>query len=378
MDSAFDIYWNDLPKAQGRIRPEEGPDIAALKRMMVNHGKHFAAHYKLLSARIEAEPQNAAARGLVAAALQVNLIGTTPYASRYHRVRLLNDVALRGSVQIAEPPGCPCDLFTDTPCLESYSGACQGRPEDLEKVTEAVVQLLVERLEQIEAVNPESKWLSMARAFERIGSYPARGAWDSTGKTLFSKCLDPPSEAVSVTLSKERILCDESPVMSLENGRVPEFDLSSGGYLIDPLFQKMQEAGDHYRRVRRFRGGEEQKKDDKRRETLFRSYLGMGIAHWKEKAYDTATDWFEKAVAEKAKAPEVYEAVGLMWIERGYGKEANTQLEHAEKLYRSDNRGRSDRLEEFYERVITAYGTKSKSFAKKWSDRRNAQLASQQ
>lgn len=71
-------------------------------------------------------------------------------------------------------------------------------------------------------------------------------------KLPFSQSIIDPAESTAVTITLNNLLVDDSPVIAIENGVVPESDRSSGGYLIDPLFQKLQEAVDHQKRVAKF------------------------------------------------------------------------------------------------------------------------------
>jgi biopolymer transport protein ExbD len=59
-------------------------------------------------------------------------------------------------------------------------------------------------------------------------------------------------ESTAVTVTLKDVMVDDVPVMSFEGGKIPEQDRSSGGYLIDPLFQKLQEAVDHQKKIAQF------------------------------------------------------------------------------------------------------------------------------
>jgi biopolymer transport protein ExbD len=59
-------------------------------------------------------------------------------------------------------------------------------------------------------------------------------------------------ESTAVTVTLKDIMVDDAPVMQFEAGKVPEQDRSSGGFLIDPLFQKLQEAVDHQKKIAQF------------------------------------------------------------------------------------------------------------------------------
>lgn len=57
------------------------------------------------------------------------------------------------------------------------------------------------------------------------------------------------SESTVVTVTLNHVLVDDEKVISLEAGKVATADLSSGSFLIDALFQKLNDAVDHQKRV---------------------------------------------------------------------------------------------------------------------------------
>ena len=59
-------------------------------------------------------------------------------------------------------------------------------------------------------------------------------------------------ESTAVTVTLKDIMIDDVPVMSFESGMVPENDRSGGGFLIDPLFQKLQESVDQQKKIAQF------------------------------------------------------------------------------------------------------------------------------
>ena len=61
-----------------------------------------------------------------------------------------------------------------------------------------------------------------------------------------------PAESTTLTITLNNLMVNDMPVLSIENGVVAESDRSSGGFLIDPLFQKLQEEVDHQKRVAKF------------------------------------------------------------------------------------------------------------------------------
>lgn len=73
----------------------------------------------------------------------------------------------------------------------------------------------------------------------------------------FSKAKSFPQESTAVTITGKYILVDDKPVVTLENTKVSESDLSGGGLLIDPLYQKLLDAVDHEKKVARFQKNRE-------------------------------------------------------------------------------------------------------------------------
>lgn len=64
----------------------------------------------------------------------------------------------------------------------------------------------------------------------------------------FSWSTQEVQESTAITVTMKDILVDDNPVMALEGGHVPATDKSTG-LKIDPLFQRLQEAVDHEKRI---------------------------------------------------------------------------------------------------------------------------------
>ena len=97
--------------------------------------------------------------------------------------------------------------------------------------------------------------------------------------------------------------------------------------------------------------------------------LGQAISFWNQRKYDDARSWFEKAVNAKTKFAEVYENIGLMFLEQGAPRDANTQLEEADRQYRAQGKGKRE-LSSFYNKVITAFEARRQStIARAWKKR---------
>lgn len=82
--------------------------------------------------------------------------------------------------------------------------------------------------------------------------------------------------------------------------------------------------------------------------------VGRGIVARDQKQMDQAREWFEKAVTADSKLPQVYQAVGMMWIMMGALKEANLQLEMADQLYKAQGTDAVQRRR-FYAQAVKYY-----------------------
>ncbi len=72
-------------------------------------------------------------------------------------------------------------------------------------------------------------------------------------KLPFSQSMIDPADSTAVTVTLSNILVDDTKVIDMENGMVSESDRSSGGFLIDPLFQQLQEEVDKQKRIAKVR-----------------------------------------------------------------------------------------------------------------------------
>lgn len=72
-------------------------------------------------------------------------------------------------------------------------------------------------------------------------------------KPPFSSSELKAQESTIITVTLNHILVDDQKVISLDQGKVDSADLSSGNFMIDPLFQKLNDAVDHQKRVYQYR-----------------------------------------------------------------------------------------------------------------------------
>lgn len=71
-------------------------------------------------------------------------------------------------------------------------------------------------------------------------------------KLPFSTATLNPAESTAITVTLKDILVVDEPVARLENGEVSEADLSSGEFLIDPLYEALQQEVDNQKKVEKF------------------------------------------------------------------------------------------------------------------------------
>ena len=76
-------------------------------------------------------------------------------------------------------------------------------------------------------------------------------------KPPFSSAELKAEQSTTVTLTLNHLMVDDKSVVKVEQGVVGEGDTSSNGYLIDPLFQALQEQVDHQKRIASFNSSAE-------------------------------------------------------------------------------------------------------------------------
>ena len=76
-------------------------------------------------------------------------------------------------------------------------------------------------------------------------------------KPPFSSAIIKAEQSTTVTLTLNHLMVDDKSVVKVEQGVVGEGDTSGGGYLIDPLFQALQEQVDHQKRIATFNSAAE-------------------------------------------------------------------------------------------------------------------------
>ncbi len=107
--------------------------------------------------------------------------------------------------------------------------------------------------------------------------------------------------------------------------------------------------------------------------------LGRGMVFYEQKKYEEATSEFERAVEARKNFPDVFVSVGIMWVDTNHAGQGQTQLEHAEKLLKSQGANRRA-MERFYGQVLAAFGRAKggSSYVKQWTERRDAYRKNQE
>jgi biopolymer transport protein ExbD len=65
----------------------------------------------------------------------------------------------------------------------------------------------------------------------------------------FTHSGQPVEESTSITLTRKNVLMNDQPVVTLEDGKVPEKDSSHAGLLIQPLFDKLKDEVEIQKRI---------------------------------------------------------------------------------------------------------------------------------
>ncbi|MEE2961351.1 MAG: tetratricopeptide repeat protein [Myxococcota bacterium] len=99
--------------------------------------------------------------------------------------------------------------------------------------------------------------------------------------------------------------------------------------------------------------------------------LGKAVVLKDQNKYEDAIKWFEKAAGAKAKFPEIYENIGIMFVLLGDKTGGDKQLEESEKQLTALGTGKLD-MAKFYSRVVTAVGAKSWTLKVKWEGKLKA------
>jgi biopolymer transport protein ExbD len=71
-------------------------------------------------------------------------------------------------------------------------------------------------------------------------------------KPPFSISQLDPTESTTLTITLNNILVDDKKALDVDNGVVAESDREGGGFMINPLFEALQAAVDHQKRVAKF------------------------------------------------------------------------------------------------------------------------------
>lgn len=71
-------------------------------------------------------------------------------------------------------------------------------------------------------------------------------------KLPFSSSQVIPTMSTAVTVTLDNVMVGDKPAVSLDAGKVSEQDLSSGSFLIEPVYQALQEEVDKQRRIAKF------------------------------------------------------------------------------------------------------------------------------
>jgi len=195
----------------------------------------FEAYATALSARIDADREDTAARGLLSVAINLHMSATQSLYFLYPRYELLDRVVLDGDLGL-EPP--PCDLFDSTPQSQDLISACglpsRARQDAEQAVNDEVVQLLVGIMKE----QPDSAWPETA--FRAVHFTDIRVKPSSSIRLPVSSARAEIHIAPNLVISPTSIGLDGVKVIELEDS-LPldqqEFDLRRGA--LEAQFRKV-------------------------------------------------------------------------------------------------------------------------------------------
>jgi hypothetical protein len=215
--AVLEAYW------YGNVVAEVAPDASLAEQAQQLDASHarmsvaFEAYAQALRARIDADGDDTAARGLLALATQLHLSATQSLYFQYPRYDLLNRTVLDETLVLDTPH---CTLFDDSQGSADWVGGC-GLPSKQRRSAETdVTELCVDLVKEILEEQPDSPWAETVKEGGHLGNIRVtRGAsFELPGSTV----TDDPEFGPNVVITTESISVDGSEVVTFEDGPAPD------------------------------------------------------------------------------------------------------------------------------------------------------------
>ncbi len=230
---ALEAYWygNEVAEvATDASLAEQGQQLAASHARM---SEAFEAYASALRARIEADGDDTAARGLLALSAYLHLSATQSLYFQYPRYDMLNRSLLDGSLHLDTPH---CTLFDDSQGSAEWVGGC-GLPSKQRRSAETdVTELCVDLVKEILEEQPDSPWAETVKAGGHFGNI--RATPGASFELPSSTVTDFPKFGPNIVITTESISVDGDEVVTFEDG--PAADAEALGIRFKALDDRLR------------------------------------------------------------------------------------------------------------------------------------------
>ncbi len=224
-------YWGgnaDIPRSESGELADMREPLAAYHAEQAGRYLEFA---HVLRARIEGDPEDTAARGMLALSVLLHRESQNSIWFQYPRVALLGEALLdRDPVP---PPA--CQLYLDDPTASARTVDCQVDLDARMAVLGESFQLALRWLDEIAAQDPDSTWIEVARLVAEAPE-PEHPELDLPR----SSATESPRIAVNVVVGRQTLSVDGVKLLDVLDGARVD-DAFRRGTLITPLYDHLLE-----------------------------------------------------------------------------------------------------------------------------------------
>jgi hypothetical protein len=216
-------------------------------RFQLDRAARFRTYARVLRARIASDPEDTAARGLMAVAVLALWNGEYLMVSGYPHYCLLTE-----SVLELPPPDVPdCVLYSEAPDASEDLMACRVPQEERLILRGLAGDQALTWIDEIAAVDPNSTWIEIARLMA-VSRGETGGLAHEDFQLAASSSTVSPRMAVQVALRQDVLAVDGLEVLRLEDGRFPEEAWRVD--LLEPLYERLLEKAADARLIQELTG----------------------------------------------------------------------------------------------------------------------------